>query len=243
MASGRLVQRYFHFDQKERKDFFITSIILSLILFFFVWRTTDYDLVSALASYFQFFIIVIGSLFLFVAVPKWFAIHRHYTAQYQGWLMASLIGFVVSFTTYGFVPLLFPGLIEIQRIDRLRHGKVFPGENRYDIFTILSLAPITSIFLSIILQFFFQLTDLPFFYAGMVFSAALAFFSLLPFSKNIGAHLFYTNKTNYFFLLFFSFSFFIFTIAGLFFSAVFATILTGILWLLSKKHLKKQYGV
>lgn len=243
MVSNKLVERYFTFDEKERKDFLITSIILSLILFFFVWRFTNYNVLTGLGAYIQFFIIVMGSLFIFISSSKWFAIQRHYTAHYSAWITAALIGFVVSFTSYGFVPLLFPGLIEVKAIKRLRHGKIFPGENKYDIFTILSIAPITSILLSIIMQFFYQITTLPFFKYLMIFNAALAFFSLLPFTKNIGLHLFYTNKTNYFFLLSFALFFFIFVLANIFFASVIAVVLTGIFWLVIKSHLKKKYDI
>ncbi len=241
MASMKLFDRYFSFDAKEIKDFLITSVLFSFILFFFAWRTTDYTLITGIFAFIQFLVIVLGSLFIFISATKWFAIQRHYTAHYSGWITATLIGFVFSFTTYGLIPLLFPGLIEVKRIDRLRHGKIFPGENTYDIFTILSIAPIIAIVLSVIMQFFYQATQLPFFYFTMVFNAALAFFSLLPFTKNIGIHLFYTNKTNYVFLLLFSLCFFILTIFNVFFSVVFAILLALILWFVLKKGLRSYH--
>lgn len=239
MVSNRLIQKYFEYTSKEQKDFLITSIILTFILFFFSWRTTDLNILQAVLRLIQFFIITGLSLFAFISASKWFAIQRHYTAHYESWIPAALIGFVVSFTSYGLVPLIFPGLITIKRIERLRHGKVFPGENKYDIFTILAIAPITSILISIIMQFFFQATKISFFYNFMVFNAALAFFCLLPFGKNIGLHLFYTNKTNYVYLLLFSFSFFLLTIFNVFFSAFFAIIVAIILWLIIKGQLKQ----
>lgn len=238
MASNKLMKRYFVFSKKEIKEFLLTSLVLTFILFFFAWNSMDYTVVSAIFALIQFFIIVLGSLFLFISASKWFAIHRHYTAHYKGWLIACLIGFVVSFTSYGFVPLLFPGLIEVTRIDRLRHGKTFPGENKYDIFTILAMAPLASMTLAVFMQFFYQTTNLEFFYYTMVFNAALAFFSLLPFAKNIGAHLFYTNKRNYVLLLFISLAFFILVLFNVFFSLVFAILIGAILFLVMKKPLK-----
>lgn len=234
----KLIDRYFIYTPEEIKDFLITSVVFSLILFFFAWRTTDYNIITAIVDLIQFLIIVTGSLFIFISAAKIFAIQRHYTAHYTAWITAMLIGFVVSFTTYGFIPLLFPGLIEVQRIDRLRHGKVFPGENTYDIFTILAAAPLMSILLSVIMQFLFAATQLSFFYYTMVFNASLAFFSLLPFTKNIGSHLFYTNKKNYVFLLLFSFSFFILTIFNIYFSVVFGVLLAILLWFILKKPLQ-----
>lgn len=239
MVSKKLFDRYFTYSQNEIKDLFLTSIVFTFILFFFAWRNTDYEIISAIIDIIQFFIICIISLFIFISASKWFAIQRHYIAEYSAWITATLLGFVISFTSYGYLPLLFPGSIEVTRIDRLRHGKVFSGENKYDIFTILAFAPLSAILLSLFSQFVYDITNFTFFYYFMVFNAALAFFSLLPFAKNIGAHLFYTNKKNYVFLLLFSFSFFILILFNVFFSFIFAILLAGILLLLLKKPLKK----
>ena len=68
MVSAKLFDRYFVFEKKEQKDFLITSVIFSLILFFFAWRTTDFTILGGIIAFIQFIIIVLGSLFLFISV-------------------------------------------------------------------------------------------------------------------------------------------------------------------------------
>jgi hypothetical protein len=243
MVSSKLMKRYFSFSTTEKKELLVTTIIFSFILFFFAWNTTNYTIISGILDFIQFFIISSLSMYIFVSSVKWFAVQRHYTAEYKAWISAALIGFFISFISYGYLPILFPGLIEVKRIERLRHGKVFSGENKYDIFTILAIAPISAIILSIFSQLIYQLTTISFFYYLMVFNATLVFFSLLPLTKNIGSHLFYTNKTQYFFLLLFSFGFFILTIFNVYGSAVIAAMLAIILWYILKSKMSKVYGM
>lgn len=201
MALAKRVKRHFSFTSKEKKEFTITTIIFTLIMFLYVWRVVDLTTLAGVGYIIGLAIISAGSLYAFIASAKSFAITRGYTATYSYWMTGQLGGLLLSFISYGLIPILFPGYITIQTIDRLRHGKVFPGENKYDIFAVLAFATVIPIFVSMMLLILFSLTKLQLFYFGAILNGFLAFFSLLPFVDNNGSHLFYMNRKKYFFLV------------------------------------------
>lgn len=142
------------------------------------------------------------SMWIFMSAAKSIAIWKKYTAEYKSWLDGLLIGFVVSFISYGFLPILFPGVIEVKTIERLRHGRVFPGENKKEISFILTGTTYAMILLTIIFQNLFKSTTFIFFKYGLIISALILFFSILPLPHNLGLHLFFVNRKRYYFVFF-----------------------------------------
>jgi hypothetical protein len=135
---------------------------------------------------------------------KLLAIWKKYTAEYKSWLNGLLIGFVISFVSYGIIPVVFPGLIEIKTIDRLRHGKVFPGENKKEISFVLTGTVYAMVLLTLIFQFLFKISEFVLFKYGLIMCALVVFFSILPFPNNTGLHLFFVNRRRYYFMFFFT---------------------------------------
>ncbi|MCF7798736.1 hypothetical protein K9M74_02430 [Candidatus Woesearchaeota archaeon] len=201
MALGKRIKREFHISLKEKKGMFITAFVGALVIFMFAWRVTNYTLRTGILSFLAIVILGLVSMYMFVAGAKIVANIRGYEAQYAHWTNGLLTGFVVSFISYGLIPIVLPGNIEIKTIDRLRHGKVYFGENKKDIFFVLGSAVLASLFTSFIFFYIFLFTKIQLFYYGVIFNAIIAFMSLLPFTQNIGATLFFARKNNYFGLL------------------------------------------
>ncbi len=198
MNLGRHVKREPYLSNKEKKSLIITSVTLAVIIFMFFWRTNNYSLTSGIFSLLVLLIISFVSMLLFVFGAKMLALKKGYQATYTHWRNGLLVGFVLSFISYGLLPLILPGNIEIKTIDRLRHGKAFFGENKKDMFLILSAAPLTSLLVSFLFFYLFIFTHIKIFYYGMFLNVVLAFFSLLPLMNNIGSTIYFARRRAYF---------------------------------------------
>ncbi|MGE0793578.1 MAG: hypothetical protein AB7V77_05365 [Candidatus Woesearchaeota archaeon] len=201
--SFRKITRHFEFDAKERKDFHSTTLLISAIFFFFIWAFTDLNFTTGILTAIFCLVVTSITLFLFIAIPKIVAIMRRCKAKYRGWTIGLLFSFVISFLSYGLIPVIFPGIIEVESILRLRHGEVFHYERKKDVFWTLISAPITNIILVLLLKPIYNMFPNPFIYYIMVLNALMAVVAMLPLPENIGSHIFYVKKRWYFSLLFF----------------------------------------
>ncbi|MBN1175235.1 hypothetical protein JXA48_01185 [Candidatus Woesearchaeota archaeon] len=201
MSLETRLKRNFKFDATESHEFLFSVIITTIIIFMFSWRTTDYTFILAIRDLVLLAIISLVSLFVFVGGIKFFAIGRGYTANYNYWIGGLLGGFLISFITYGFLPIVFPGIINLKTNDRLRHGQIFIGENKVDVFWILASGLITTILFSFVLLIIYSITGFELIYYGALLNAFIGFFASLPFPNNIGLHMFYMKKKPYFFFL------------------------------------------
>lgn len=201
MSLETRLKRNFSFDAKEKHEFMFSTIVITIILFMFMWRTTNYTLTAGIENFILAAIISFVSLFVFVGGIKFFAIGKGYTAQYSYWIGGLLGGFLISFISYGFLPIVFPGIINLKSNDRLRHGQIFVGENKVDIFWILATGIITTIMFSFTLLLLYSITGLETFYFAAAMNAFLAFFAVLPFPNNIGLHMFYMKRQIYYLFL------------------------------------------
>ncbi len=206
----RRISRYFKYSSLEIKELNKSSILISLISFFFVWSRHNLNIITGILTYIFCFAIIGLSLFLFTSIPKLIAIRRGTEAEYNSFTMGLLFSFVISYLSYGFVAIPFPGLIEISPIKQLKHGGVFHYETKKDIFTVLVSAPLTLMIFSI----FIGLLNLTLNYfilrETQIILSILAFVAILPIPKNIGVHLLYVKK-NLYFPLFGLFLFFLIT--------------------------------
>jgi len=207
------MKRYFIFDKKEQKDYLITTLLFTLIIFFFIWRTTDFSSLNQGLKHLLLIFINVGFfMLLFIFSAKALAIFYFYTAKYSSWLNGLLVGFVVSFISYGLIPMAFPGKIEIQVIDRLRHGRLFFGENKREISFVLTKTLFIIVLASLITKQLFISSNILFFKYSYIIGTTLALMAILPLPDNLGSHLFYVNRTAFYTWFLFLILFYITTI-------------------------------
>ncbi len=242
MVSSRFKRNYL-FSLKERKDFLLSTSVMTLVFFFFFakvsWGQEEIAVGFIISKLVMLWLITAVVLFIGIYVAKRFAIIKGYTAKYEAWRNGLLIGFVISFISYGLLPLLFPGIITIKRIERHRHGKFFPGENKRHISWTLMSTLFSFFLITMFMHILYFITNLEFFYYAMVIPAFIACFATLPFNNNIGIHLYYTRKYWYFFFLFFAILLAVFVALKMFFAVLFAMLGMFIIYFLTKKITSK----
>ena len=229
------------FSLEEKKDLLLTSAISSLIIFFLfvklLWLHEEVKLTFIIFKIISLFFTVATILFLGLYVGKRVSLAKGYTAKYSSWKNGLLIGFVLSFISYGFIPLLFPGIIILNRIERQRHGKLYPGENLHEISFVIMFIEFTFVIISMIASLLFFSTHAELFYYFMTIAPLIAFFSLLPFNNNLGSHFFFSKPKLYFFFLFYTFFLTIFMFLRLYYAVILSSIGMILIYLLVRKIL------
>lgn len=195
------LKRNFKFDKKEKREFIITAIMITVIMFMFIWRTTNYTVTSAIRDIIILGIATILSLFAFVGGIKVFAIGKGYHAKYNYSIGGIMGGFLISFIIYGIIPIFFPGLITLKVNDRIRHGQKFISENKKDIFWILTSGIMTSIIFGFMMMIVSVAINSSMFRYIALINAFIAFYAVLPIPQNIGLHMFYMSSKYYFLIL------------------------------------------
>lgn len=209
------LKRHFKIEQKEIMDWIISSFITGLVIFFFVWRVTDYNINSGIIAFISIILSAFFMIGMFFIFAKAIAIKNRYTAHYKSYKIGLLVGFVISFISYGFLPIIFPGNIEVKIIERLRHGRVFPGENKREINYILKSTLIWMLILTALIKIIYSSTNLILFKYGYLIGAVIMMFAILPLPDNLGIILFYTNRFSYYLIAPFYFLIGLFIIIGI----------------------------
>ncbi len=247
MGFGYRLTQYWTFDRKEQRDMLLTSVIMIFVLFFFLWakypntditvRTGPISVVNILILY----LVSYGLLVAMIGTAKAVAIYKKYTATYSSWFNGLLIGFVITFASYGLLPVLFPGVVTLNKIETMRYGHPQEGVNKRAIFWTMTFSLLMMIIIAIILQQL-QMTSGSFVLEGARDLVALILlYSILPFPHNYGSHLFFTKKKTYFVLAFFIISFSI----SLLFNSPYAIIIGlaggALLWLTFPKYVSHHF--
>lgn len=223
------IQRHFTFSDKEKRDLGLVTLVSSLIIFLFIWRTTSFTLTTGIVEY---TIIALGTGFafaLFVSTEKILAIVYNYTAHYSKYSIGLLVGFIITFLSYGLLPILLPGHIELKRIRRLSHGERFILENKKDIFLILTGGLWFTMVAGIFFQVLYRITSISVFHYIMIAIAGIVAFGVLPLPHTIGLHLFYVARKKYYYILIMGFVFGILLIFNSLYALILAALLAAIL--------------
>lgn len=203
-------KQHYSFSAQERKELLITAVISGFVLSFRNWGTVTFDPLQGVFNWLVFSFFVAVFLFVHVSAQKLFAIKIGYKATYSYWLNGLLIGFVVAFISYGFIPVLLTGTVAIELVPRLRIGRFRYGLNYKDLAKIAFAGPLANILLIIILQPFLRhsikvaLPELgDFFFTLILINALIALYSLLPFKNTNGITIFGASRAAYIFCFFF----------------------------------------
>ncbi|MFP4118874.1 MAG: hypothetical protein ACLFTH_02355 [Candidatus Woesearchaeota archaeon] len=239
-------KRYFSFTGKEHRDIFLTALVMTMALFFYLWaRYPDTDIMLAtgaisLVNALILLVIAHATLIVMVGSGKAIAILRKYTANYTSWFNGLLIGFVITFASYGYLPVVFPGLLTMTKITRLRYGKPMEGENRKDIYKVLIGSLFSVAIIGLVFQQLYLYSNSIIFQGAKDLASFILIYAILPFPNNYGSHMFYTKKKQYFMHSFF---FLVLSLAIIFnspFAIIIGIVGGALLWLIFSRFYGKE---
>lgn len=177
----------FNFDTKELGIFLISAVFSGFILSFRKWGTDAFDLTQGILNFIMFTVLFAVIYFVFIATQKYLAAYLGYECKYTLWLYGPLIGILITFMTYGFVPFLYLGSVYMKEIPRLRLGKLRQVVQIGDLRWVGLVGPLAVLILVVFLiQPLYFATESLFFKNAIIVSAAIMFFSSLPLPNTNG---------------------------------------------------------
>ncbi|MBN2459436.1 hypothetical protein JXB28_04075 [Candidatus Woesearchaeota archaeon] len=194
------VEKRWSFSNKEIGRLLITSLIsafsITLVRGWSVKEAVEgsdeflrwgiFELVRGLSvvDYFANLMIIFIALFIFLlvhfSVQKLVALRMGYSSEYKYWVNGMIIGVIMCFFTYGYLPLFFPGALYYDIIPKLRMGVFRGGVKHKDLGLIAFAGPLTNIILVGLIAPLYLATKSQFFFSLVVLNLLIALWSLLP---------------------------------------------------------------
>ena len=216
-----MLKKYLDFAPNELKTFLFTGFVLSLILFFFKWRNTDFDLFIGL----NWFILTLLIVYFLTAIArllqKIVAHKKGYIATFKNSWKVTTITLGLSFFSFGFLPLLAPGRMELEPVERLRLGHNQQGIRWKDMSSVSLVAISTYVVFVVILKLLVISTEGIVFKHVLLISLLLAIFSAIPAPNYDGINVFANSRPIYLFM----FAFIIIYAAMIWFTNMFILII------------------
>jgi len=181
------LKRAFFFSWPELKMFLASVIISGFILSFRKWGTVEFNFNEGLANFLLFSLLFMLIFAVFISSQKFLASWMGYECKFKLWEYGPFIGLLLTFMSYGFVPFLYLGNIELNVIEHMRLGKFRQHINMRDLMLVGIAGPFALVFLNLfILVPLFFATGLEFFKTAITVSALIIFFSSLPLPNTNG---------------------------------------------------------
>lgn len=179
------LERHFKFSGQELFRLSMSAIVAAFCLTIYQgWGWFNLVDDKSLASYFVnlaiAFCFVWLALWIHFAAQKIVSLKLGYSAEYTYWLNGFIISVILSFMTFGFIPIFFTGSVGMKIEPKLRMGRFREGIMHKDIGIISFAGPLASMIAAVVLSPFYILTENPVIYALIVANLLVSLYSLIP---------------------------------------------------------------
>jgi hypothetical protein len=139
---------------------------------------------TSIVHYISNLVIIFMILFMFLmihfSVQKLVALKLGYSSEYKYWVNGMILGVVICFFSYGYVPLFFPGALYYDIIPKLRMSVFRGGVKHKDLGLIAFAGPLSNIILVGIFAPLYLATENSFVFSLIILNLLIAVWSLLP---------------------------------------------------------------
>ncbi len=237
------LKQNFSFTAQELRQMFTTSFVFAFILtaLFKGFLRQRIILEETLLFFAVILVFILFSMGFHISMQKAAAIRLGYKATYTYWTNGILLSLFLNFMSFGFIPFIFPGSVQIAHLPKLRLGKFRYGANLKDLGRVCVAGPLAHVFLIIIAGAVYLVvngTKDGYLYAFIGVNMFLAFYSILPIPKldlptkmdagSDGLGLFFFSRIIYFWVLAVILLYLLLIILGSIFSIVLAFLLGSI---------------
>lgn len=186
------LNKHVRFDKKEFSDFITYTLLLTFVVFLWRWRYLDLDVTSGITLFLVLTVCCFLSLFIYVIAQKIIALNSGYLARYENSFIGFFFCLFITFYTAGFLLCLYPGNVILEHSEKMRLGKFRYGVNVRDLARVAFFGPIANlIFAFFVGLFYVDKVHSPFLHVLISINLMIAAFSLLPFPKLAGVHIFF----------------------------------------------------
>lgn len=206
------IRDYFRFSISEQRQLLVSAVLFGFILSFRRWGGTEFNAQTGINAWIFAFISILIVIFCSISMQKIFALKQGYRMHYSWWFPGILIGILISFLTFGTVPIIYPGATKFEHMKRLRLGRFRHGINNFDMAMASIAGVVTNALIGLICGMIYYGTHNPYVLYFMHINFIYAFFTLIPIPKFKGLKLvegatpglhiyFYTRRLHTFILL------------------------------------------
>lgn len=195
----------FRFSRSEFWPFMIAVVFSGFILSFRKWGTSQFNAGQGIANLVLYALLFLVIYFFFVAAQKFIAAYMGYDCTLELWYYGPVIGLLITFMTYGWVPFLYLGNVMLKEDPALRLGKFRYYLNIKDLMYVGLAGPIfILLMLVLIVQPLYFLTHASIFMDITVAATWILLFSSLPLPKTNGINVLLKSRTIW--VVYFAFS-------------------------------------
>ncbi|PIN81128.1 hypothetical protein COV13_02230 [Candidatus Woesearchaeota archaeon CG10_big_fil_rev_8_21_14_0_10_32_9] len=232
----------FTFSDQELKNFFFIVVFSGFILSFRRWGTDSFDSSAGLINFIVFSLIFLIIYSLFIAAQKFLAGYLGYDCKYSLWHFGPAIGIFLTFVSYGWIPFLYLGSIDLKENMRLRLGTYRPYVHIKDLMWVGIAGPLMLLLLLIIiLQPLYFLTQSTLVLDFIMSISWILIFTSLPLPKTNGINvLLYSRKVWSFYFFFSLLTFFLVRSMNIYAYVIVAVIALLLVWVV-KKFITDKY--
>ena len=178
----------FKYSGDETRQMFWTSLAFAFILtaLFKGFLRQRIILEDALLFFLLILFFILISMWAHISFQKAVAIKLGYKATYSYWTNGILLSLFLNVMSFGFIPFILPGSVNIEHIPKLRLGKFRYGTNLKDLARVCLAGPIAHVLLIVAAGIIFIATNSTkdsYIYAFIAVNMFLAVYSMLPIPK------------------------------------------------------------
>jgi hypothetical protein len=179
----------FKMNRKELIQFFVAVVFCGFILSFRKWGTTQFNLPEGVSNFLLYTTLFIIIYFIFIAAQKFLGSYLGYKCTFETWYYGPVIGLLITFMTYGFIPFLYLGNIQLKEDMKFRLGKFRNYLNIKDMMYIGMAGPAAVLILIFVMQPVYMATHAQFLYDAIIACTWVLLFSALPLPKTNGINI------------------------------------------------------
>ncbi|MFT4282883.1 MAG: hypothetical protein ACMXX6_00475 [Candidatus Woesearchaeota archaeon] len=189
------LKKYTNLNGQELKFFILIILTAGFILSFRAWGTQRFDLQLGLQNLILYTLTFAIFYLIFIISQKIIAYKLGYSSEFTLWPLGPMIGVLITFMTYGVIPFLYLGAIDIKTIPRLRLGKLRTSMNFKDLMYVGITGPLTLLLVTVlILEPIYFLTRLEILKTIIWICALIIFYTTLPLPNSNGVNILLYSK-------------------------------------------------
>jgi len=174
------IEHRLRFSSNELLRMLATALVAAFVLSFRKWGGETFDLTTGIIN------VILSAAFVFIfllmhfAVQKIVALNYGYGSEYKNWHNGFLISLIITFFSFGFIPLFFTGVLSFDAISKLRIGTFRGGIMHKHLGVIAVAGPIINMVIVGLLAPIYLATKSSFVFDMITINLLIALFSMLP---------------------------------------------------------------
>jgi hypothetical protein len=192
---GYAFRNMFRFSKKEVLQFLIAVVFSGFILSFRKWGTTSFSTAEGVHNFILYTILFMVIYFFFISAQKFLGTYLGYKCTFETWYYGPVIGLLITFMTYGYVPFLYLGNIKLKEDMKFRLGKFRNYMNIKDMMYVGLAGPAFILVLILLVQPIYIATHAQVLHDAVIACTWILLFSALPLPRTNGINVLLKSRT------------------------------------------------